>query len=203
MIDIREIIADDAAAFVAHKNQLDTESKNMLYEPGERRITAESQTARLRQIGQTDNQTIFVAEDDGALVGHIAAFGMRPQRVRHRIHIVVGVVRSHWSQGIATRLFETLEDWARGVGARRLQEHDNGKQHGNFKVWYENGQIQSDSNYNNDKRHRNCKWWFCHGQIKMDSNWNNGHSHGNCKWWHGNGQIVSDYNCNNGKLQEL
>ncbi|MHC4955178.1 MAG: GNAT family N-acetyltransferase [Planctomycetota bacterium] len=121
MTIIREITEDDAGALLAHLRQLDAETKNMLFEPGERPHTAEQEADRIRAMALQENQTIFVAADGGVLVGHLLALGMRQRRVRHRIHVVVGVVRSHWGQGIATRLFEELERWARRIGARRLE----------------------------------------------------------------------------------
>ena len=121
MAVIREITEDDAAAFVDLNRRLDEETEFMLYEPGERKTTAAEQVRRIRASSAEENKTIFVAEDEGRPVGYLLAFGIQARRARHLVHVVVGVLKSHWGQGIGTRLFGELEKWARRHSVRRLE----------------------------------------------------------------------------------
>ena len=66
MTIIREIREDDAENFLSLCKQLDEESKFMLLEPGERKTTAEEQRQWTREALSTDNQVIFVAEEQGS-----------------------------------------------------------------------------------------------------------------------------------------
>jgi RimJ/RimL family protein N-acetyltransferase len=68
-----------------------------------------------------DNQTVFVAEKDGQLVGYLTAYGGRYKRNRHNAYIITGVLRSFTSQGIGSSLFEELERWGRKNKILRLE----------------------------------------------------------------------------------
>jgi len=118
---IREITEADAAAFVELNQRLDEETEFMMYEPGERPGNAVEQAHRIRAISAEENKTILVAEEDGGLVGYLLAFGMSARRVRHRAHVVIGVLKSHWRRGIGTGLLAELDRWARRNSVRRLE----------------------------------------------------------------------------------
>ena len=118
---IREIRESDAGSFLALCRQLDEESRFMLLEPGERKTTLEEQEKRIREILSHDNQTIFVAEEQGSLLGYLAAIGGSYARNRHEVYIVVGILEAFTSRGIGTALFEALDVWAREHKIHRLE----------------------------------------------------------------------------------
>jgi RimJ/RimL family protein N-acetyltransferase len=120
MITIRPITADDAAAFLAMRAQVDLETKFMMLEPGERQTTVEQERERLTNILKSDNKQTFVAEDDGQLVGWLWANGGEFRRNHHSVHIVIGLKAAYTNQGIGTRLFQACEAWAREHGLHRL-----------------------------------------------------------------------------------
>jgi RimJ/RimL family protein N-acetyltransferase len=121
MTTIREIHESDAGSFLALCKQLDEENKFMLLEPGERTTTLEEQEKRIRDIRAHDNQTIFVAEEQGTLLGYLAAVGGSYARNRHEVYIVVGILEAFTSRGIGTALFEALDAWAREHKLHRLE----------------------------------------------------------------------------------
>ena len=121
MVDIRAIREADAGAYMALLLQVDAETPNMKYEAGERAPTEVFMRSRIAEILGADNRMIFVAESDDSLVGFLGAYGKQPRRVRHCVSIVVGVLRSHWRQGIAAQLFEELDAWARAGPVHRLE----------------------------------------------------------------------------------
>ncbi len=118
---IREIQEIDAGSFLALCKQLDEENKFMLLEPGERTTTLEEQEKRIRDILSKDNQTIFVAEEQGSLLGYLASLGGSYARNRHEVYIVVGILEAFTSRGIGTTLFEKLDAWAREHRIHRLE----------------------------------------------------------------------------------
>jgi RimJ/RimL family protein N-acetyltransferase len=118
---IREIQESDAGSFLALCRQLDAENKFMLLEPGERTTTLEEQEKRIRDILSRENQTIFVAEEQGSLLGYLAAIGGSYARNRHEVYIVVGILEAFTSRGIGTALFEKLDAWARQHQVHRLE----------------------------------------------------------------------------------
>jgi RimJ/RimL family protein N-acetyltransferase len=121
MITIREIQKGDAERFLDLCKRIDEETQLMLREPWERDITLEEQRKQIKSILSRDNQAIFVAEIDGRLVGYLTARGGVYSRDRHRVYIVIGILQAFTSQGIGTKLFSTLERWARECKLHRLE----------------------------------------------------------------------------------
>jgi RimJ/RimL family protein N-acetyltransferase len=121
MIQIREIRIEDARKFLSMKIKMDSETKFMLLEPGERRTSLEEQEKQIAQMLSRPNQMVFLAEDDGELVGSLSAQGGLCKRNQHCVYIVVGILKSYCGKGIGTALFTTMEAWARRQGIHRLE----------------------------------------------------------------------------------
>jgi len=120
-INIRESTPNDAEKMITLYALLDTETKFMLFEPGERKTTAEKEEKQLEKITESDHRAVFVAEDQDRIVGFVS--GSRPPffRTEHRFHIVIGIAKSHWRNGIGFRLMTQIEKWTRDHGAQRLE----------------------------------------------------------------------------------
>lgn len=122
MITIRPIQQSDAAAFLALQTQLDAETRLMMLEPGERDQDLHHHEAYLRTVLAHENHTILVAVTEAdQLVGYLDAEGGQFRRNRHVATIVVGILHAYQSQGIGTRLFQSVEAWASACGIRRLE----------------------------------------------------------------------------------
>ena len=93
----------------------------MMLEPGERLTTLVEQRAQIERLLMLENQTIFVAEYNGQLVGYLAALGGEFQRNRHSVYIIIGILQAFTGQGIGTQLFRTLEEWAQLQRIHRLE----------------------------------------------------------------------------------
>jgi RimJ/RimL family protein N-acetyltransferase len=118
---IREIREDDAEAYLALCNRLDEETNFRMYEPGERGTSPEQQRRTIRDVLAWDNSTILVAEQDGALVGCLEAYGGKFHRDRHSVYIAVGVLQAYTGKGVGTQLFIELERWALEREVHRLE----------------------------------------------------------------------------------
>jgi RimJ/RimL family protein N-acetyltransferase len=118
---IRLATEADAEAFVELMGQVDAESDFMLFEADERQFSIEEVRQRIRGGATSQNQAIFVAERDGALVGYLLAIGGEPRRIRHRVYLVVGVREGFTGQRIGTRLFAALDEWAKSHAIERLE----------------------------------------------------------------------------------
>jgi RimJ/RimL family protein N-acetyltransferase len=97
---IRQIHEDDAEGFLAMSRQLDDETTFMMFEPGERTITAEQQRERFWGILAADNQMIFVAEHEGQIVGFLGAYGGTFRRNHDNALIVIGILQAFTGQGV-------------------------------------------------------------------------------------------------------
>jgi RimJ/RimL family protein N-acetyltransferase len=120
-VSVREINPDDADMFLRLKTRLDHETSFMMYEPGERATTASDERARIERLLTSGNSTVLVAQQDGLLVGYVAAEGGEFRRVRHKAYVTAGVLQEYAGHGIGTLLFQELERWARDRGISRLE----------------------------------------------------------------------------------
>ncbi|WP_213532741.1 MULTISPECIES: GNAT family N-acetyltransferase [unclassified Paenibacillus] len=118
---IRMITPLDAEPFLRLNKQLDEETKFMLYEPGERKATVESQKKAICSLLDSGHSTIFVAEQDGTLAGQIMVIGSSLARKKHTAYIVIGIKQEFTGQGLGSKLFSAMEGWCREKGVHRLE----------------------------------------------------------------------------------
>lgn len=116
---IRPITIEDAEDFVELSKDIDG-SGFMLFESGERKTTVEQQRKFFEKILSEQRSIFFVAESEGKLTGFIAALGSDLIRNRHSAKVVLGVQDAYQGQGVASKLFVELFDWAKEVGITRL-----------------------------------------------------------------------------------
>ncbi len=63
---------------------------------------------------------------------------------------------------------------------------------GEFKTWYENGQLERIAHYSNGLRHGLHEYWYSNGQRESIQNYSNGQKHGKCTWWNDDGTIQNE-----------
>jgi RimJ/RimL family protein N-acetyltransferase len=118
---IRKVTLEDAPALLSLKIQLDSETKFMMLEKGERPNNLEGERQRIENILESNNSMIFIAEVDNKIVGHLSAYGDSFKRNKHRAYIVIGILQAFTEQGIGKKLFEAMDIWARKVSLHRLE----------------------------------------------------------------------------------
>jgi RimJ/RimL family protein N-acetyltransferase len=118
---VREITLGDAEAFINLVKQVEEDSDYMLMEAGERTTTAEQQQLQLERMIQQSNSTIFVAEENEKLIGYIIVMGGTVRRTRHTAYLVIGILKEYRGQGVGTRLFEVVSEWAVNHQLSRLE----------------------------------------------------------------------------------
>ena len=129
-ITLRAVVPDDAEAITAFFLAVDNETKFLLFEPGERTRGPDGWRTRIEEIRSEDHNEIFVAVDDTTvdagprdLAGVLFVLGEVRRRLRHSISPMVAVRQAYAGQGIATRLFEAMEEWARAHDIHRIYLH--------------------------------------------------------------------------------
>ncbi|HET7580949.1 MAG TPA: GNAT family N-acetyltransferase [Bacillales bacterium] len=120
-MEIRKIRPEEAEAYLAMQKQLDRETDYMLFEPGERTLTVEEVQKRLEKIEKIEHESIFIAEKEGKLVGHIEGHGGAAKRNRGCVRVVIGILQDYTRKGIGTELFKALEHWAKERHVHRLE----------------------------------------------------------------------------------
>jgi len=118
---IREIKMSDAKNLANLIKQVENESQYMLFESGERNIGAEQLEKRITSMKKEGHSTIFVAENDGELIGYLFIIGETMKRKRHSAYLVIGILRQYRGIGVGTNLFIHLEKWAVKNQIHRLE----------------------------------------------------------------------------------
>lgn len=116
----RTLSVVDAEKYWEMMDQLDHETKYMLYEPGERTKDLAKIESVIRNSVEGDN-FLLVAEADGRLVGYLSAEKGSLNRIAHSAYIVVGILSEYRGKGIGTEFFRRLDIWAEEMKVSRLE----------------------------------------------------------------------------------
>ena len=119
-MEYRKLSVDEAEKFWNLMNQLDYETKYMLYEPGERTKNLPQIESLIRDSVEGED-FLLVAEASQKLVGYISAQKGRLNRIAHSAYIVVGILMDYRCKGIGTEFFKRLNDWAEEKKVTRLE----------------------------------------------------------------------------------
>lgn len=120
-IEIRFVTPSDAAGMLALKLALDAETTFMMFEVGERRATVADVWHEIQEHIDSPNSTLIIAASSDLIAGYVEAHGGAFNRTRHAALVTAGVRASHAGQGLGSRLFQALLDWADGAGIVRLE----------------------------------------------------------------------------------
>jgi len=101
-------------------NQLDYETKNMMFEPGERKTTIEEMESKIENT-KNSNSLIILAENNGTIVGYLSAERGLAKRINHSAYIHLGILKDYRGKEIGTKLFEELEEWVLKNSISRLE----------------------------------------------------------------------------------
>lgn len=118
---IREIKIEDTEKFGQLTQQVERDAAYMLWEAGERSVSKEQQARMILGILEQQNSTIFVAEEADELIGFLMAIGGNANRNKHAVYLVIGLLQAYRGQGLGTKLFIALEEWAKVNQVHRLE----------------------------------------------------------------------------------
>ena len=77
----------------------------------------------LRALKRHPDAAVFVAEEDGVVVGRLSVARDPHQASRHVADLGLMVAATHRRRGIGRALLEQAVDWARETGVRKLELH--------------------------------------------------------------------------------
>ena len=77
----------------------------------------------LRAIRRYPNAAVFVADDDGVVVGRLSVARDQHPASRHVADLGLMVAATHRRRGIGTALLHAAVDWAKHAGVRKLELH--------------------------------------------------------------------------------
>lgn len=117
---IRRVEVKDSERFLNMLKQLDNETNNMMFEPGERKTTIEEMESNIRNINNSKSLTL-VAEENGNIVGFLSAERGFANRIKHSAYIVIGILTVYRGRKIGVKFFEEMEKWALESNITRLE----------------------------------------------------------------------------------
>lgn len=117
---IRKVETKDSERFLNMLIQLDNETNNMMFEPGERKTTIEEMKDIISNTNNSSSLTLVV-EDKENIVGFLSAQRGFANRIKHRAHIVIGILRDYRGKKLGVELFQEMEKWALEINITRLE----------------------------------------------------------------------------------
>lgn len=118
---MREAEIKDAPALARLMNELEKESNFLLFEPDERNMSAQQAEGMIRSFQSQENSTVWLAFDEGRVIGHVTCIGGRANRNSHCAKVVAGVRKEQQGKGVAFSLLEKVKEWAVNSGIHRLE----------------------------------------------------------------------------------
>ena len=121
-VTIRAARPEDAATLVALGAMVGREPGDWLLNTDGWRSVAEERRY-LRALKRHPDAAVFVAEDDGAIVGRLSIARDPHTASRHVADLGLMVAASHRRRGIGRALLAHAVEWARDAGIRKLELH--------------------------------------------------------------------------------
>lgn len=101
---IRKLKVKDSEKFLNMLKQLDNETKNMMYEPGERKTTIKEIESNIKNINYSNSLTL-VAEENENIVGLLSAKRGFAKRIKHSAYIVIGILKDYRGKKVVEKFF--------------------------------------------------------------------------------------------------
>ena len=119
---VRRAEPSDAAGLKQLGDQVGREPEGWLVTTNGWRDVADERRY-LRAIRRYPNAAVYVADDEGEIVGRLSVARDQHPASRHVADIGLMVAQTHRRQGVGTALLDAAVDWARHSGVRKLELH--------------------------------------------------------------------------------
>ena len=129
---IRPITLDDVENFYHMMCWLDEETEYMMYEPGERQLKSnnlDDLKERIEVAVSGEDFLMVTVNDNEEIVGYIWAERGKMNRISHTAYIITGIRKAYHRQGIGSKFFNMLYEWAGENGIVRLEFVNTGAKH--------------------------------------------------------------------------
>ena len=120
---IREVSIGDVQSMLAFTQQLATDTRFMLLEPGEQPLSLKQQKVIIQNFVTHASGIMLVVfnEITEEIVGFCVGSTNAAKKKKHCIYCVMGLLKQYRGSGYGKRLLSSLEGWAKQNNYRRLE----------------------------------------------------------------------------------
>lgn len=118
---IREIGINDIESFIKLLSTIYDESDYLIYNPGEYAPSNTDAIATLEHYITSPSNAIYIAENNGELVGFAIVTTENFERTRHEAHFSMGVIRHYREKGLGQSLINSIEAWCLNHDIHRIE----------------------------------------------------------------------------------
>lgn len=118
-MEIRLIKLSDTEKFVDFYKKLVRETDYLMFSPEE--VSAKADVEGKFIENYDDYKQVFIALDGDSIVGYLGISRSRLAKMSHTAKITVGVLEDYKRQGIASKLIEFSQKWAKEKGIQRIE----------------------------------------------------------------------------------
>jgi RimJ/RimL family protein N-acetyltransferase len=120
VFEIRKAEIEDIETFYFYLNDLRRENLSTVYEQP-REISEEKASDFVNKMVKANNSTLFVAAENGQILGALDFHGSHRKQQRHCGAFAVTVAATQRGQGIGSKLIQFMFDWASSNQITRIE----------------------------------------------------------------------------------
>lgn len=119
---LRSANVSDAAALIHYLKVTATETRFLIREPEEIKISMEQQESFLKSKQEAEREMMLIAEVDGEHVGNCSVSSLGSyQRYSHRCAVAIALYQEYWGLGIGRQMLETVLEAAKNMGYEQAE----------------------------------------------------------------------------------
>lgn len=105
---IREVQIEDAQILVEYMKIVNIETKNLMREPHEFKMTIEEEISFIEKVLKSNNQCMYLVFLNNDLISTAGFHGSMLSRVNHRVSIGISVLQAYNNLGVGSIVMEEL-----------------------------------------------------------------------------------------------
>jgi len=118
---IRNAVESDAAELIRFFRKVTSETDFLVTKPEEVVMSIEQEKSIIRAHLEKENSLFLVALLVDRIVGSLNFIGGSRERTKHKGEFGMSVLKDFWGLGIGSALLQSLIEWTKGSGIRKIQ----------------------------------------------------------------------------------
>jgi len=118
---VRNAVEADALELIRYFKKVTAETDFLVTKPEEVSMSVEQEKAIIRAHLEKENSIFLVAVLNERIVGSLNFIGGGRKRTKHKGELGMSVLKDFWGLGIGSALLQSLLDWAKNSGIKKIQ----------------------------------------------------------------------------------